>query len=231
MDFRDTLRLYSTRLFPLMWSLCLWPLSVNAATEPTEPDLFDIPLSSLSDIVVVSPSRSASRLFDSPGVVSVMTQEDIRLFGANNLIELIERFPSATPLTSYVIQNNAVAVRGDLPNTNDTHLLILINGKPFRSGFTGSFNGVLLQTLPVESIERIEFVRGPGSVLYGSNAYSAVVNVITRQAQDDYIQLGGAWGSYNTKNAAIELGRVSEDFDLRINANTINTNGWNKPCA
>jgi outer membrane receptor for ferrienterochelin and colicins len=94
-----------------------------------------------------------------------------------------------------------VAARGDQTKTAGGHILFLINGRPTREVQEGGIISDLLESFPVEIIERIEVIRGPGSVLYGSNAFSAVINVITKKAKNNQATveaLGGADGAVDS---------------------------------
>lgn len=211
-----------------------WLLAMNIylvfgsalANTPSTQSLLDLSLDDLSKIRVITASRSASDIAKAPAVISVITAKDIERFGANSLVEVVERFPGITTLSGYVFQNNAMSVRGDLPNQNDAHLLILINGRPFRSGFSGGFNGAILDNYPLRAIERLEFVRGPGSVLYGSNAYSGVLNIITKRAARTAAQVALGGGSFSTRQAAVSAGFKNEGFDAQIDATLFDEDGW-----
>lgn len=203
----------------------------SLASSPARGDdgsaaLFSLPLEGLTDITVVTTSRFEEALFDSPGIISVFTRQDIEAFGANSLIEVIERLPGVQTLTGYVFQNNATSIRGDLPNQNDNHALILVNGRPLRTGFSGGFNGIVWNSFPLDAIERIEYVRGPGSVLYGSNAFSGVINLITKRAGQERGGVSLTAGSDATRAASGYVQHVGEDYDLRVQLESFNEDGW-----
>lgn len=82
---------------------------------------------------------------------------------------------------SYLYPDNAVSIRGDLLTQNDNHRLVLINGRPFRDVLESGLNSSIYLAFPVDAIDHIEIIRGPGSVLYGSNAYTGVINVVTKR--------------------------------------------------
>lgn len=215
---RDNFKKYVLPVYLLMHII---PINGHGAD-----DFYDVSIEDLKKIRVVTANRIETDITQATGIVSVITAKDIERFGANSLIEVVERFPGVTPLSGYVFQNNAVSVRGDLPNQNDTHLLVLINGRPFRTGFSGGFNGAILDNYPLRAIERLEFVRGPGSVLYGSNAYSGVLNIITKRSQYDHalISLGG--GSFSTRTAGLSAGMQQGVNDVRMDATFFKEDGW-----
>ncbi len=211
---------------PLAAAVLLGALSAPGRGADDSTGLFDLPLEGLTDLTVVTTSRFEQALFDSPGIISVFTRQDIEAFGANNLIEVIERLPGVQTLTGYVFQNNAISIRGDLPNQNDNHVLILVNGRPLRTGFSGGFNGIVWNSFPVDAIERIEYVRGPGSVLYGSNAFSGVINLITRQAGQERGGVSFTTGSDDTRAASGYAQHAGDDFDLRVQLESFSEDGW-----
>ncbi len=134
----------------------------------------------LEQLLVTTASKSAERIADAPGVVSVISAEDIRNFGARNLLEVLDRAPATYGIGSYLYPQNVLSIRGDVLTHFDNHVLLLFDGRPVRESIYGGLNAAIYTSFPVEAIERIEVIRGPGSVLYGTNAYAGVVNVITK---------------------------------------------------
>jgi outer membrane receptor protein involved in Fe transport len=88
-----------------------------------------------------------------------------------------------------------VASRGDQTKINGGHVLMLINGRPTREVLEGGLVSDLLESFPLAALERVEVIKGPGSVLYGSNAFSAVVNLITLAPNKNSFTLTGLPGT------------------------------------
>jgi outer membrane receptor protein involved in Fe transport len=126
--------------------------------------------------------------------MSVITRDELRRFGGTTLGEILDRVPGLTLSTASFTDRSLIAARGDQTQINGGHILFLINGRPTREILEGGLIGDLLESFPVEILERIEVIRGPGSVLYGSNAYSAVVNLITRKADGEEVEVSGLGG-------------------------------------
>lgn len=141
---------------------------------------------------VTTASKFSEKLSGAAGVMSVVTQDELRRFGAQTLAEALERVPGLTPTSAYFTDRRMVAVRGDGTKEIGSHVLMLINGRPVREPHDGGILSDLLQSLPVNAIERIEVIRGPGSVMYGTNAFSGVINVITKKARGQSITMRGA---------------------------------------
>lgn len=159
----------------------IWGLSAAAAAEgvPVPENFANLSLEELSDVRVVSVSKREERLGDAPASVFVITSEDIRRSGARSLPEALRLSPNLhvaqAPAGGYTI-----TARGFAGNSANKQL-VMIDG---RSVYTPLFSGVFwdVQQLPMESIERIEVVSGPGGTLWGTNAVNGVINVITKAA-------------------------------------------------
>lgn len=114
-----------------------------------------------------------------PAVASVITAEDIRNTGARDLVDILKLVPGIYIGQTANAFGPAVAVRGFTSAFNQTTLFML-DGIP-QSELVFGDRFTALGKIPLDSIERVEVIRGPGSALYGADAYSAVVNIITRR--------------------------------------------------
>jgi outer membrane receptor for ferrienterochelin and colicin len=153
-----------------------------------------IDLQSLLNTKVITASKFSEDIAGAPGVMSVVTRDELRRFGGITLREILERVPGLAPSTASFTDRSIVAARGDQTQINGGHILFLINGRPTREVLEGGIINDLLEAFPVSILERIEVIKGPGSVLYGSHAFSAVVNLITQKAEGDELTLTGQGG-------------------------------------
>ena len=142
-------------------------------------DLLTLDLEALLNMKVITASKSSETLSNAPGVMSVVSRDELRRFGGVTLREVLSRVPGLMPTTSYFTDRSVVAARGDQTKINGGHVLMLINGRPTREVLEGGLVSDLLESFPIGALDRIEVIKGPGSVLYGSNAFSGVVNLIT----------------------------------------------------
>jgi iron complex outermembrane receptor protein len=163
----------------------------TASSPKPAPDLSALAIEDLMNLPVTTASKKAQRLSDVAAAVYVITQEDIRRSGATSLPEALRLAPGV-----HVAQIDgskwAISIRGFTDLYADK-LLVLIDG---RSVYTPMFSGVYWdeQDLPLEEVERIEVIRGPGGTLWGANAVNGIINVITRNARDtqgDMVVVGG----------------------------------------
>jgi len=148
-------------------------------TDPTGlPELPDAGfLSDAYEKLVVTASRVGQDPLDSPSTLTVLTAEDIRLSPATNIPDLLRGVVGVDAMSLASGQQD-ISIRGfnrELANK----VLVLIDGRSTYLDFLGA---TLWATLPVslEEIDRIEVIRGPGSAVYGANAVTGVINIITK---------------------------------------------------
>jgi iron complex outermembrane receptor protein len=143
------------------------------------PDLNALPLEQLLNLEVVTASKIPQKISEAPSSVTVITAEDIRLRGYRTLTDVLQSVPGMT--VSYDRNYNYANIRG-LGNPGDlnTRLLVLIDGR--RLNDVVYDQGAIGTEFPIDLglIDRVEFVPGPGSAIYGSSAFFGVVNVITK---------------------------------------------------
>jgi outer membrane receptor protein involved in Fe transport len=196
-------KIFPAEHFPLIRNLCLPALFLllvpaapaqQTALPQNSADVGSLDLEQLMDLKVTTASLFTDKLSQAPGVMSVVTSDELRRFGGLTLGEVLDRVPGLTQSSQYFTDRSLVAVDGDQTKTSGAHILFLINGRPTREVMEGGIISDLVESFPVEILERIEIIRGPGSVLYGSNAFSAVINLITRKAESNEAGIRGLVG-------------------------------------
>ena len=149
-------------------------------------------------------SKFAESISDAPGVMSVISHDELQRWGGVTLAEILDRVPGLNLTSAYFTDRSIVAARGDQTKINGGHVLFLINGRPTREILEGGLVSDLLESFPVASLDHIEVVKGPGSVLYGSNAFSAVINLITKKHDLNGFSASARPGRNNTMAASGE---------------------------
>ncbi|ANA35867.1 TonB-dependent receptor plug domain-containing protein [Ralstonia mannitolilytica] len=173
-----------------------------------ETDLTELPIEQLMQVqVVTGASKYAQASNDAPANVSVITADDIKAHGWRTLADILRSLPGL--YTNYDRNYTTLGARGFLrAGDYDTRFLLLIDG--FRTNdpiFDQAAVGTDAQ-LNVDLIERVEYVPGAGSAVYGSNALFGVINVITKRGRDiGGVQVSGFTGSPNAPNG--REGRVT----------------------
>jgi outer membrane receptor for ferrienterochelin and colicins len=171
----------------------------QSSTVPSVPSAADaadaLDLQSLLNMKVVTASKFQQDLSDAPGIIRVVTRDEMQRFGGLTLREILERVAGLARTSTSFTDRSMVAAGGDQTKDNGGHVLFLINGRPTREVQEGGVISDLMEAFPIAILERIEVIEGPGSVLYGSNAFSGVVNLITRKAQGEEFSVAGFGGS------------------------------------
>ena len=156
--------------------------------------------------VVVTATRTHKRDIDVPAATTVITAEDIKKSGAANASDALEKvngfvYKSFGPNGAAMgAMTNEVNVRGLKGGA-----LVLMNGNPI--AWRGKYN---LDQIPASQIERIEIVKGGGSVLYGSEAVAGVINIITKKKSTNEVHAG--FGNYGQRSCGVTLGNDKFGF-------------------
>ena len=196
----------------------------QAAAQTAGTDLSEMSLEDLMDVEVTSVSRRAERLADTSASVYVLTNDDIRRSGALSIPEALRLVPGL-----HVGQIDAngwsVSVRG-FGGRFANKLLVLVDG---RSVYSPLFSGVIwnLINVPLEEIDRIEIVRGPGATLWGADAVNGVINVITRTASSSQgVLVTSEVGSAERGGGSFRYGgRLNANASYRVDANGFSRSG------
>jgi iron complex outermembrane receptor protein len=158
-------------------------------SHPSE--LKSLSIEQLMDIDVTSVSRRSEPVSGAAAAITVITGEDIRRSGANNLPDAL-RIAAGLEVAQSNGNTWAISARG-FNTTTANKLLVLIDG---RSIYTPLFSGVFwdVQDVMLEDVDRIEIIRGPGATLWGANAVNGVINILTKSSRDTQGRLATAGG-------------------------------------
>jgi iron complex outermembrane receptor protein len=181
---------------------------------PPPPDLSTLSLEELVDLKIDSvygASAYLQKVTEAPSSVTIITAEEIARFGHRTLADVLRSVRGfyVTSDRNY----SYLGVRGfSRPGDYNARVLLLVDGHRLNDNIFGS---ALIGTefpLDVELIDRVEIIRGPSSSLYGTSAFFAVINVITKRGQKiDGLQVSGAGGSLETGRARATYGREFPD--------------------
>lgn len=213
-----------------MTSLAAIVLSVSiASAEPGDRDLSELSLDELLDTKVATVTAAAKRsqsVSDAPSSVSVVSSDEIRKFGYQNLGDVLASTRGF--YTSNDRNYTYLGVRGfSRPGDYNSRVLVLVDGQRMNDNVTG---GALIGSefsIDPDLIDRVEIIRGPGSALYGSNAFFAVVNVVTRKGKDlDGAEASFTAGSYDRYQGRFSYGTVvRKEFDVMLSGSILERAG------
>jgi iron complex outermembrane receptor protein len=166
---------------------------------------------------VYSASKYEQKVTDAPAAVSIVTSDEIEEYGYRTLGEILASLPGV--FETYDRNYNYLAVRGfGRPGDYNSRVLILVDG--FRMNDAVYDSGAVGDDFPVDVdlIDRVELVRGPGSALYGSSAFLAVVNVVTKRGRDlQGLETSARYGSHDLVNGRVSYGsKFDSGFEFLV---------------
>ena len=175
---------------------------------------------------VYSASKYEQKVTEAPSSVSIITADDIRKYGYRTLADILRS------VRSFYVTNDRnysyVGVRGfGRPSDYNSRILLLLDGHRtndniYDSAFIGT-EGIV----DVDIIDRIEVIRGPGSSLYGSNAFFAVLNIITKRGRDlGGAEISGAAASFGTEKGRLSYGnKFDNGFEALVSGSILDSAG------
>ena len=189
--------------FPLSLAITLVLQAYPVQAQVSDEDELTLVYGDKSSVSIATGTQQSLRR--APAVASVITSQDIAAMGASDLDQVLESVAGIHVNRSANQYSPLYMVRG-IFSTYMPQVLVLQNGVPMTTLFHGN-KGNVWGGFPVEHIARIEVIRGPGSALYGSDAYSGVINIITKAAADTPgTTLGARAGSFGTRDAWVQHG-------------------------
>lgn len=188
-------------------------------------DLFSLSLEELQAVKITVATGGQQTLVDAPAVASVITAYDIVKSGASDIDDVLAAIPGLHVSVDPIGYQPVYIFRG-IRTQLASQVQILINGIPSKALFQGTFHQ-LWGGMPVKSIARIEVIRGPSSSVYGADAMSGIINIITKNPQElSGTQIGGGVGSYDTADAWILHGSEWGEWGLGFTLEYHQTEGF-----
>jgi iron complex outermembrane receptor protein len=195
------------RVIGMLLLLCAFSAFSVETPPPEKPiDLTELPIEALMNLdvpKVYAASKIEQKTTEAPSSVTIVTADEIKKYGYRTLADVLRSVPGFN--VSYDRNYAFLGVRGVSLGDFNSRTLLLVNGHRVNNNLT---DGAYIETafiLDVDLIDRVEIIRGPGSVLYGNNAFFGVINVITREGK----QVNGVEGSFDYGSFDTYKGRVT----------------------
>jgi iron complex outermembrane receptor protein len=198
----------------ILWAIPAWPQQPPA-------DLTKVNIEDLMNLEVTSVSKKEQKLSSTAGAIFVITREDIRRSGATNIPDLLRMVPGmdVAQINANTWAISARGFNGEFAN----ELLVMVDGRAVYIPTTG---GVFWDVLdfPLEDIERIEVIRGPGGSVWGVNAVNGVINILTKKASETKgaMLVAGGGNLDQGFGTAQYGGSAGKNFDYRIYSKYLN---------
>lgn len=199
------------------------------AQQPPPADLRQLPIEDLVNVkieTVYGASKFIQSVGDAPASVTIVTGEEIQKYGYRTLADVLNAVRGF-----YVIYDRNytyVGVRGfSRPSDYNARILFLIDGHRENDNiFDGAYVGTEFP-VDVDLIDRIEIIRGPGSAVYGTGAFAAVINVVTKRGRDvDGLEISAEGGSWNTYKGRLSYGhRFSNNLEFLVSSSFYDSQG------
>ncbi|MEZ5359047.1 MAG: TonB-dependent receptor [Candidatus Zixiibacteriota bacterium] len=217
MSFRAILNICIRILFALLMAGSLLAEDIDNLREKS--------LEELMDITVVTVSKREESVRTAPAVVTVFTSDRIRQLGVSYLSEIIKYVPGFTQTNSYW-RNELVTARGIKQTLYNDKILMLIDGIPANDAASMEHH---LDMIPLSAVKQVEIIRGPGSTLYGTNAFAGVINVIL---WDDYSEnkITGCLGTgaMDTRDVGVSYIGSHRGFSFLASGQITDNDGYDK---
>lgn len=179
--------------------ICAISAATQAENKSAAPlDVYNLSLAELGQVQISIATGNSTPLDKAPATASVIYAAQIEAMGARTLDDVLETVPGMHISLSALSRLDSVeSIRGIHTGFN-SQVLMMLNGVPVQ--FSSSGGRPALFRLPVANIDRVEVIRGPGSAVYGADAYAGVVNVITKDAGSiKHTKIGARTGSFNSR--------------------------------
>ncbi|MCK5534929.1 TonB-dependent receptor [bacterium] len=210
-------------IFRMIWLwclMCLFTSSAFAQTDEISPEflLFG------KEILVVTAARYEQEIGEAPATINVITAEDIKNSGCltvGDLLRTLAGIDIRQTGTKFYLTPRGLSSANSCATGR---VLCFVDGRPINTPNYGSFAPGL--TLPLVNIKRIEVIKGPGSAIYGANAFSGVINIITKSPEDlDGFEISAAGGEFSSQLHKLSFGKKSEKIDGLFTARWYKTDG------
>jgi len=203
---------YIVQLMLLSMSFSLTLAQADTARNP----YLDMSLEELLNMEVVSASKMVEKSSDAPATFYLITEDQIRIRGYTNLEEVLEDIPEIEiQKKSSVEYSNYYTLRGI---DGSEKFIIMMDGMRINSS-TGTPLAIA-NNYPVTNAKQIEIILGPASALYGVDAFTGIINIITRNGSEAKgINISGSYGMYNTTSNSIMAGVGNQDISFVVTGN------------
>jgi len=198
--------------------------------EVNSENLFEMSLAELMELEIVTASKTEERISDIPASIIILTRQDIEMYGFTSLEEIFAHISGLYYVNNESFLGATIGVRGYM-TANPTNIVVLINGVPQQNDLHNSFSFHLCP-IPAEAIDRIEVVRGPMSVIYGSNAFFGAINIITNEALENETsksRITVSTGNYENKRVVFTSKGKAQEFEYALNFSYNYDSGIDEP--
>jgi len=203
----------------IVYLFLMTTLLISQDISDSQKKLLEMSIHDLMQIKVTTANKSEERIEDVPASVIVLTREEIEKRGFQNFTEIIEHIPGIFSVDDYYwLGSQNFGVRGFFSTGPMNNMIILVNGIDQVSDKYSDYPDVKIN-VPIDAIDRIEIIKGPMSVIYGSGAFFGAINIITNSPEnlDSKNLLSTSYGSLKTGSTFFRTQDKIENLEYVIN--------------
>lgn len=203
--------------------LCSMFIGIEAQTEPAsgKVEVEVISLEELLKMGIEVASFTQKNIFNTPSTVSVVDKETIKRYNFTSIAEALNYVSGFSVMRSY-LKRNVPTSRGVLQDSYANKVLIMINGTPVWHASTGEGN---LDRIDIADVERLEVLKGPASVLYGTNAYSGAVNIVLKKVNGTNSAGRFKYGENGLVGGGGNFAYSKDEYSVFVSANSTTERG------
>ncbi|KPA10249.1 TonB-dependent receptor, plug domain protein [Candidatus Magnetomorum sp. HK-1] len=189
-------------------------------------DLYKKSLEELLDLTISTAGKKEEKISEIPASVVIISSEDIKRYGYTSISEILKNVPGLYAISDISGYGTTFGIRG-FWSANPKNIIFLVNGVKQNDAI---FNAYMTQyfDIPVETIDKIEVVRGPMSVIYGEGAFFGAINIITDEKKEETL-VSSSYGAQNTIRAALKSSGTEGSINYSLSAGYFNTDGPDEP--
>ncbi|HYX33514.1 MAG TPA: TonB-dependent receptor [Oligoflexus sp.] len=179
----------------------------------------ELSLNDLLDLKVTVATKKDTHIRETPGIVTVITREQILDMGARDVVDVLLRVVPGYSVVTEIEGGHLLSIRGI--NSIEGKFLVMVDGLDINEEKFGITQ--FARHFPVNTIDRIEIIRGPGSSIYGGYASLGVINILTRSANrpGSYVNMDVEQGSRAFLSRSVAAGIARSEGDLSYSANLV----------
>jgi outer membrane receptor protein involved in Fe transport len=210
----------------IIFFFILIEINIYSKNFQDQQKLLTMSLQDLMNIKVTTASKVKEEIKDIPASIVLINREEIKKQGYKSLSDILQNIPGFYMINDYYwLGSENFGIRGFFSPGVFNDIIILVNGVN-QVGDSYSDYSLAKINVPVEAIDKIEVVRGPMSVLYGSGAFFGAVNIITNHTPVSMIS--ASYGSDKYRKMFLRVSKKSDNFKFTINTSIYGDNGIDK---
>ncbi|MFC1553729.1 TonB-dependent receptor plug domain-containing protein [candidate division KSB1 bacterium] len=189
-------------------------------------DLRKMSFEELMNVEIITAGKTSQKISDIPASVILITRKEIEKYGYTGLDEILENIPGLFNINDYCNDMANLGIRGFWGGIENSNIFYMINGVNQVLDLTSDY-WILKIAVPVEAIDRIEVIRGPMSIMYGSGAFFGAINIITNEQNKNESEtiFSGSIGSEKTRKLYFRSSGNKDDISYTINFSDLDSYG------